>query len=215
MANTINEAAIKKLKLVITVVDRAKAEFYLDVFSQFEVNFQMVTGGIGTAHSEIVEMLGLNVHKAVIMSVVREDKVKIKLNPVVETVKGKRVILVDDSIVRGTTMVRVVKLLRDAGATEIHVRSSAPQFLNPCYYGTDIASREVLIACHHTPEEMAKMFGADSVGFLPLEDVFKLGEGGKCTGYCAACFNGDYPTEQSTADKSKKYDQKISEMKNE
>lgn len=76
MANTINEAAIKKLKLVITVVDRAKAEFYLDVFSQFEVNFQMVTGGIGTAHSEIVEMLGLNVHKAVIMSVVREDKVK-------------------------------------------------------------------------------------------------------------------------------------------
>lgn len=75
MANTINEAAIKKLKLVITVVDRAKAEFYLDVFSQFDVNFQMVTGGKGTAHSEIVEMLGLNVHKAVIMSVVREDRV--------------------------------------------------------------------------------------------------------------------------------------------
>lgn len=75
MANTINEAAIKKLKLVVTVVDRAKAEFYLDVLSQFEVNFQMVTGGKGTAHSEIVEMLGLNVHKAVIMSVVREDMV--------------------------------------------------------------------------------------------------------------------------------------------
>ena len=145
---------------------------------------------------------------------VREDKVKIKLNPVAETVKGKRVILVDDSIVRGTTMTRVVKLLKDAGATEIHVRSSAPQFLNPCYYGTDIASREVLIACNYTPEEMAKMFGADSVGFLPLEDVFKLGEGGKCKGYCAACFNGDYPTAEPTADKSKKYDQKISETKN-
>ena len=142
---------------------------------------------------------------------VREDKVKIKLNPVAETVKGKRVILVDDSIVRGTTMVRVVKLLRDAGATEIHVRSSAPQFLNPCYYGTDIASREVLIACQHTPEQMAEMFQADSVGFLPLEDVFKLGEGGGCKGYCAACFNGKYPTAEPMEDKSKKYDQKISD----
>lgn len=75
MANIINESAIKKLKLVITVVDRAKAEFYLDVFSQFEVNFHMVTGGKGTAHSDIVEMLGLNIHKAVILSVVREDMV--------------------------------------------------------------------------------------------------------------------------------------------
>ncbi len=146
---------------------------------------------------------------------VREDKVKIKLNPVVETVKGKRVILVDDSIVRGTTMVRVVKLLRDAGATEIHVRSSAPKFLNPCYYGTDIASRNVLIACNHTTEEMTEMFGADSVGFLPLEDVFKLGEGGKCTGYCAACFNGEYPTAAPTVDDSSKYDKKISSNKEE
>ena len=75
MANTINESAIKKLKLVITVVDRAKAEFYLDVLSQYEVNFQMVTGGKGTATSEIVDMLGLNIHKAVLMSVVREDMV--------------------------------------------------------------------------------------------------------------------------------------------
>ena len=142
---------------------------------------------------------------------VREDKVKIKLNPVVETVKGKRVILVDDSIVRGTTMARVVKLLRDAGATEIHVRSSAPAILNPCYYGTDIASREVLIACNHTEQEMARIFGADSVGFLPLQDVFKLGASGKCKGYCAACFDGDYPTETPTATSVNKYDQKISE----
>ena len=142
---------------------------------------------------------------------VREDKVKIKLNPVVETVKGKRVILVDDSIVRGTTMARVVKLLRDAGAAEIHVRSSAPAFLNPCYYGTDIASRDVLIACNHTEQEMARIFGADSVGFLPLQDVFKLGESGKCKGYCAACFDGNYPTELPTATGVNKYDQKISE----
>ncbi len=143
----------------------------------------------------------------------REDKVRIKLNPVVETVKGKRVILVDDSIVRGTTMARVVKLLRDAGATEIHVRSSAPQFLNPCYYGTDIASRDVLIACNHTTEEMARIFGADSVGFLSLEDVFKLAESGKCKGYCAACFDGNYPTEIPTSSGESKYDYKISESK--
>lgn len=142
---------------------------------------------------------------------VREDKVKIKLNPVAETVRGKRVVLVDDSIVRGTTMARVVKLLRDAGATEIHVRSSAPEFLNPCYYGTDIGSKAELIACQHTTEEMAKIFGADSVGFLPIADVFKLGESGTCKGYCAACFNGDYPTELPVDTAVNKFDHKISE----
>ncbi|MBE7079114.1 MAG: amidophosphoribosyltransferase [Clostridiales bacterium] len=144
---------------------------------------------------------------------VREDKVKIKLNPVAETVRGKRVVLVDDSIVRGTTCARVVKLLRDAGAKEIHVRSSAPAFLNPCYYGTDIASRDVLIACNHTTEEIARIFGADSVAFLPLEDVFKLGEGGNCKGYCAACFNGEYPTATPKSSGESKYDHKISENK--
>lgn len=144
---------------------------------------------------------------------VREDKVKIKLNPVPETIKGKRVVLVDDSIVRGTTCTRVVKLLRDAGAKEIHIRSSAPEFLNPCYYGTDIGSKDELIACKYNAEEMAKIFGADSVGFLPLEDVFKLGATGKCKGYCAACFNGDYPTELPVAQESK-YEQKISNNKN-
>lgn len=144
---------------------------------------------------------------------VREDKVKIKLNPVVETVKDKRVILVDDSIVRGTTCARVVKLLRDAGAKEIHVRSSAPKFLNPCYYGTDIGSKAELIACKYTTEEMATLFGADTVGFLPLEDVRSLGVGGQCKGYCAACFDGVYPTEIPET-QSNKYDSKISENKN-
>ncbi|MBQ9113328.1 MAG: amidophosphoribosyltransferase [Clostridia bacterium] len=145
---------------------------------------------------------------------VREDKVKIKLNPVKETVAGKRVVLVDDSIVRGTTMIRVVKLLRDAGAREIHIRSSAPEFLNPCYYGTDIGSRAELIACKYTPQEMAQLFGADSVGFLPLEAAFRLGDSGKCKGYCAACFNGQYPTEIPTESGESKYDHKISENKN-
>ncbi|MBQ8295310.1 MAG: amidophosphoribosyltransferase [Clostridia bacterium] len=145
---------------------------------------------------------------------VREDKVKIKLNPIPETVKGKRVILVDDSIVRGTTCVRVVKLLRDAGAKEIHIRSSAPEFLNPCYYGTDIGSRAELIACKYNAKEMAKLFGADSVGFLPLADVTKLGISGNCKGYCKACFDGEYPTEIPTEPEINKYDFKISENKN-
>lgn len=77
MANAINETAIKKLKLIITVVDRNKAEFYLDILSQYEINLQMVTGGKGTAHSEILEMLGLNIHKAVIMSIARDDMVPV------------------------------------------------------------------------------------------------------------------------------------------
>lgn len=144
---------------------------------------------------------------------VREDKVKIKLNPVAETVNGKRVVFVDDSIVRGTTCARVVKILRDAGAKEIHIRSSAPAFLNPCYYGTDIGSTAELIACNHTTEEMAKIFGADSVGFLPLEDVFKLGATGTCKGYCAACFDGVYPLGVPSEPNDNKFDRKISENK--
>lgn len=91
MANTVNESAIKKLKLLFTVVDRSKAEFYLDFISQYEVNCQMVLSGLGTAHSEIVDMLGLNRHKAVILSVVREDKVDTimnKLEEKFETIKN-------------------------------------------------------------------------------------------------------------------------------
>ncbi len=142
---------------------------------------------------------------------VREDKVKIKLNPVASTVKGKRVVLVDDSIVRGTTSARIVRLLRNAGATEVHFRSSAPPFVNPCYYGTDIESTESLIACHHTVEEIAKIMGADSLGYLPLEDVSTLGCSGSCKGYCTACFDGKYPTEKPKAAPYNKYDHKISE----
>ncbi len=126
---------------------------------------------------------------------VREDKVRIKLNPVAATVKGKRIVLVDDSIVRGTTCARIVKLLRNAGATEVHLRSSAPPFINPCYYGTDIDSKEALIANNHTIDEIAKIVGVDTLGYLRLEDVTKLGDSGKCTGYCTACFDGKYPTE--------------------
>ena len=144
---------------------------------------------------------------------VREDKVKIKLNPISDTVDGKRVVLVDDSIVRGTTCARIVKLLRQAGATEVHLRSSAPAFLNPCYYGTDVDSKENLIACVHTEEEIAKIVGVDSLAYLKLEDVTKISESGTCTGYCTACFDGNYPTETPIMIKNK-YENKISESEN-
>lgn len=145
---------------------------------------------------------------------VREDKVRIKLNPVSATVKGKRVVLVDDSIVRGTTCARIVRLLRNAGATEVHLRSSAPPFLNPCYYGTDIDSKEALIACNHTIDEIARIVGADSIGYLRLEDVEKIACGSSARGYCTACFNGKYPTEAPVNVKNK-FDNKISESENE
>lgn len=144
---------------------------------------------------------------------VREDKVKIKLNPVSDTVSGKRVVLVDDSIVRGTTCARIVKLLRQAGATEVHLRSSAPAFLNPCYYGTDVDSKENLIACVHTEEEIAKIVGVDSLAYLRLEDVTKIGDSGTCTGYCTACFDGNYPTDIPAVIKNK-YENKLSESEN-
>lgn len=144
---------------------------------------------------------------------VREDKVKIKLNPISSTVNGKRVVLVDDSIVRGTTCARIVRLLRHAGAKEVHLRSSAPAFLNPCYYGTDVDSKENLIACIHTEEEIAKIVGVDSLAYLNLEDVTKIGASGNCSGYCTACFDGKYPTETPIMIKNK-YENKISESEN-
>ena len=144
---------------------------------------------------------------------VREDKVKIKLNPISATVKGKRVVLVDDSIVRGTTCAKLIKLLKNAGAREVHLRSSAPPFLNPCYYGTDVDSRDSLIASNHTVEEITKITGADSLGYLRLEDVTKLAEGSTCKGYCTACFDGKYPTEVPKKLEENKYDRKLSDRK--
>lgn len=140
----------------------------------------------------------------------REDRVRIKLNPVAETVKGKRVILIDDSIVRGTTSARIVKLLRDAGAKEVHMRISAPPFLNPCYYGTDIDSRENLIACNHTLKEIEKIIGVDSLGYLSVENIKKIACANE-SGYCTACFSGDYPTQVPTQMHKNKFEQKISQ----
>lgn len=141
----------------------------------------------------------------------REDKVRIKLTPVSETVAGKRVVLIDDSIVRGTTSARIVRLLREAGAKEIHMRISAPPFLNPCYYGTDIDSRDNLIACHHSIEEIRKIIGADSLGYLSAENVNKLTNEPTHRGYCSACFSGSYPTEIPSKPNKSRFETKISE----
>ncbi len=143
----------------------------------------------------------------------REDKVKIKLNPIAEVAKGKRIVMIDDSIVRGTTSARIVKLLREAGAKEIHMRVSAPPFMNPCYYGTDIDSRENLIACKHSVEEIAKIIGVDSLGYLSVDSVKQIAKGICGTGYCTACFDGCYPTAVPSAPKKNKFETKISENK--
>ena len=140
----------------------------------------------------------------------RLDQVKIKLSAVRDSVAGKRVVLVDDSIVRGTTSGRIVSLLREAGASEIHLRISAPPFLNPCYYGTDIDSRDNLIACHHTVEEIAEIIGADSLGYLPVEQLGALIGKGCC---CDACFTGRYPTPIPMDTRKDRFEQKLSEKR--
>lgn len=136
----------------------------------------------------------------------RMDQVKIKLSPIEESIRGKRVVLIDDSIVRGTTSGRIVRLVREAGAREIHMRISSPPFLHPCYYGTDIDSRENLIACHHSVSETAKIIGADSLGYLPVSELSSLVGG---CGYCSACFDGAYPTDIPSDTRKDRFEQKL------
>ena len=138
----------------------------------------------------------------------RVDGVRIKLSAVASVLKGKRVVLVDDSIVRGTTMTRVVALLREAGAKEVHVRVCAPPFRFPCFYGTDIDSRETLIACHHTIDETAALIGADTLGYLPIEALPELAES---NGYCCACFSGAYPTAVPAQHEKNRFERRIHE----
>lgn len=140
----------------------------------------------------------------------RTDQVRIKLSPVESELKGKRVVLIDDSIVRGTTSQSIVKLIRSAGAKEIHMRISAPPFLYPCYYGTDIDSQENLIACHHSTEEISKIIGADSLGFLPLEDLKELTGN---SNFCSACFDGNYCTAIPTDTRKDQFEDKLSKKR--
>ena len=122
----------------------------------------------------------------------RKQAVKIKLNPIASVVSGKRVVIIDDSIVRGNTIANQVNMLRNAGATEVHVRISSPPFMHPCYYGTDVPDEEHLIACSHTIPEICGIIGADSLGYLEPGDLDVM-LGGDNFRYCDACFTGNYP----------------------
>lgn len=127
----------------------------------------------------------------------RESGVQVKLNVLKEVVAGKRIVMVDDSLVRGTTCGRIVKMLRAAGAKEVHVRISAPPFLHPCYFGTDIPSEDQLAAHDRTVDEIRAEIGADSLGYLKLSRLSQMAEG---LPICSACFDGDYPTPPPTED---------------
>ncbi len=126
----------------------------------------------------------------------RESSVMVKLNVLKEAIEGKRVVMIDDSIVRGTTCARIVSLLKNAGAKEVHVRISSPPFLHPCYFGTDIPSEEQLIASGNTVEQVCKIIGADSLGYLEVDRLSEMICGR--TGFCDACFTGNYPVEPPT-----------------
>lgn len=143
----------------------------------------------------------------------RETAVKIKLNVIADTVAGKRVVLVDDSIVRGTTSARIVNLLKEAGATEVHMRVSAPPFLHPCYFGTDIDSRDKLIACRLSLEEIRQTIGVDSLGYLSVRDVRHIARNASCD-FCDGCFTGNYPIPTPNVIPKDKFEYKISDSSN-
>lgn len=128
----------------------------------------------------------------------RESSVKVKLNVLKEAVEGKRVIMIDDSIVRGTTSARIVSLLKSAGAKEVHVRISSPAFLHPCYFGTDIPSEDQLIASGNSVNEICKLIGADSLGYLEVDKLSEMINGG--IGFCDVCFTENYPIEPPKMD---------------
>ena len=133
----------------------------------------------------------------------RESSVRVKLNVLKEAVDGKRIIMIDDSIVRGTTSDRIVKMLRDAGAKEVHVRISSPPFLWPCYFGTDVPAREQLIAYNRSIEDIRKIIGADSLGYLEINRLREMVDG---LNICKGCFTGNYPLEPPQEDIRGEYD---------
>lgn len=122
----------------------------------------------------------------------REQAVRIKLGALRSTVEGRRVVMIDDSIVRGTTSRQIISLLREAGAKEVHFRVSAPPFIAPCYFGTDILDKKDLIACRHTVEEIRRLVGADTLGFLSVDALERIAPSAAC-GFCKGCFTEEYP----------------------
>ena len=140
----------------------------------------------------------------------RERSVRIKINPVSETVRGKRVVVVDDSIVRGTTTQRAVALLREAGAKEIHMRISSPPFVYPCFFGVDADSRQSLIMYKNTLAETCRYIGADSLEFISIEGVRSIAEDASCS-FCDACFTGNYPVPVPDEKPENKFEKRLSE----
>ncbi|MDR0905664.1 MAG: amidophosphoribosyltransferase, partial [Oscillospiraceae bacterium] len=122
----------------------------------------------------------------------REKAVRLKLNPLKAVIENKRVVVIDDSIVRGTTTKPTIKLLREAGAREVHLLISSPKFISPCYFGTDIPDKENLIAVHRTTEEICALLDADSLGFLSIDSLAKIAPEAACS-FCDACFTENYP----------------------
>ena len=127
----------------------------------------------------------------------RKKLVNLKLNPLKQTVKGKRIILVDDSIVRGTTITRIIKTLKDAGALEVHIRVASPAFVDVCYFGTDVDKKDNLIANNRTIEEIREYIGADSLEYLSLDSLKEITKDCKVDGLCYGCFTGKYPIDVS------------------
>jgi amidophosphoribosyltransferase len=125
---------------------------------------------------------------------VRDFGVKLKLNPVRALLEGKRVVLIDDSIVRGTTSKKIVRLIRNAGAEQVHMRISCPPTISPCFYGVDTPSKRELIAANNSIEEIREYIGADSLAYLSLEGLKRACGDGEKTTYCSACYTGTYPT---------------------
>jgi amidophosphoribosyltransferase len=125
---------------------------------------------------------------------VRDFGVKLKLNPVRHVLEGKRVVLIDDSIVRGTTSRKIVRMVRDAGAQEVHMRISCPPTISPCYYGVDTPSKNQLIAANKSVEEIREYIGADSLAYLSLEGLRTAAGEGEEKIYCTGCYTGKYPT---------------------
>lgn len=124
---------------------------------------------------------------------IREKSVKIKLNAIRSNIIGKKIILVDDSIVRGTTCRKTVEMLKVAGASEVHLMVASPPIKHPCYYGVDMTSYDQLIAANHTNEELCKLIGADSINYIPLDILINCCGANGDKGFCTACFTGDYP----------------------
>jgi len=131
---------------------------------------------------------------------VRDFGVKLKLNPVRSVLEGKRVVLIDDSIIRGTTSRKIVRMVRDAGATEVHMRISCPPTIAPCYYGVDTPSRRQLIAAQKSVDEIRQYIGADTLAYLSLDGLRRACGEGELTNYCSACYTGDYPTDFVSVD---------------